>query len=159
MDRKQYLQVGTLVAQTRGGQLSKSTQWVLSADGATVCEIERVNWKWKWWTYRASIRLDDEVLEATSEISRDALTIHVRDGRGEVVATATDRTTLLYRDQQWKLAGIESPDTVVDSAGHPWLGLFWHLERLHHVDLMVPASAEFVAIATTACLLHERPTN
>lgn len=155
----QELGPGRLEVETAGGQLSKTTEWTLSNGTTAVCHIERVNWKWRWWTYRATIQLAGATLDVTSSMDSRALVLSVRDGNGIVIATARDRTAVMYRDRPFSLTGMESPDAVVDAAGTTLLHLHWRLDRLHHIDLMASLPAEFVAITTTFCLLHERPTN
>lgn len=159
METTAMIQPGRLDVQTLGGQLSKSTEWTLARDGALIGAIERVNWKWKFWSYRATATVEGQRIEAESDMSNGALTIHFRDASGGEIATASNRSLLTYHGAKYKLDGLESPDTVLDGAGTVLLQLRWQMQMLHHVDVALPLPVEFVVVATTACLLHERPTD
>ena len=149
----------TLQVETVGGQLSRTTDWTVKDGDTAICTIERSNWKLRWWTYRATFQLAEGTYEATSDASNGALVLSVRDPNTMVIATATDRTTMTYRDGSFQLTGIESPDSVRDANGEQLMSLHWRLQRLDHIDMHVPLTAEFVAVVTTFCVLHEHPTD
>lgn len=159
MKTERQVQPGMIVVQTVGGQLSKSTNWTLTQENWEICRIERSNWKWNFWAYKAQLVVAERPIEVTSETGGGVLVLRFTDANEGTIATAADRRILDYRGAQYTLEGWESPDTVVDGAGVQLLLLRWQLQALHQIEVMTPLPTEFVAVATAACLLHERPTD
>lgn len=158
IERAAIIQPGMLEVQTRGGQLSKSTEWTIMQNGQPVCRIERANWKWKFWTYAARIDIGASRIDASGALSGRGTSIQFVDGQGVRVATETDESALEYRGTHFTLSG-SWPEKVLDADKREVLTLHWKLQTLDRIDVLQGVPAEFVAIAATACLLFERPTD